>query len=415
MRHRTKATTLAIRTTLALLALVLIMVPPGVGRLATGGSMTELWVFPPKAAPILGHAGFSWPVFWAYAFAIVLVLAPFLFRLAYGAPSGYRPQRKLGFPWWGWLSAGALLAAWALAWGEIPVAPELRRHSFVGLWLSYTFVVNALTRQRAGRCLLTDAPWRLLMLFPASAAFWWVFEYLNQFIGNWHYHQVSAAVPNAAVILSSLPFSTVLPAVVSTRDLLATFPALSRGLDRGWQLPRPRRGWAMLGLTTAVAALGLMAVYPDWLYAVVWLGPLIVITALQVLAGERSLLTPLAEGDWAALWLAALAGLTCGFFWELWNWQSLAQWSYSVAYVDRFHLFAMPLLGYSGYLPFGLTCIAAARLLTGMDVMPFAVKPHRQKTGARQDRRARPDARPSAPRSKPSKHPAPVSRTDGRI
>jgi len=43
-------------------------------------------------------------------------------------------------------------------------------------------------------------------------------------------------------------------------------------------------------------------------------------------------------------------------FWELWNWGSLAKWTYSVPYVQRFQLFEMPLLGYAGYLPFGLEC-----------------------------------------------------------
>ena len=50
---------------------------------------------------------------------------------------------------------------------------------------------------------------------------------------------------------------------------------------------------------------------------------------------------------------AALAGLFCGFFWELWNAHSLARWEYTIPWVDRFHLFEMPLLGYAGYLPFG--------------------------------------------------------------
>lgn len=382
---RAGAIKLAVRVALALLALVLIVVPPGLGRLAVGESVSTYWAFPFKAHTLV-QAGFSWPIFWAYGLAIVLALAPFLLRLAFGAPSAYRAQRTLAFPWWGWVSVGLLLAAWALAWGGIPTVPSIRRHAFIGLWLSYIVVVNALTRQRAGCCLLTAAPGRLLMLFPASAAFWWMFEYLNQFIGNWHYHQVSESAPDAAVFLSSLPFSTVLPAVVSTRDLLATFPGLSRGLDRWWQPPRLPRSVAALALALAMAALGLMAVYPDWLYWAAWLGPLVVITALQALAGERSLLTPLAHGDWAVPWLAALAGLACGFFWELWNWQSLVRWSYSVAYVDRFHLFAMPLLGYGGYLPFGLTCIAAARLLTGIDVTPFAVKPRLPEAGAGRDR-----------------------------
>ncbi|EAR23156.1 hypothetical protein [Nitrococcus mobilis] len=376
MRYRAKTGKPIARIAQALLALILIMAPPSLGRLALGEPIAAYWMFPFET-PRLAHAEFSWPIFWTYAGTTMLVLVPFLFRLATGAPSGYRARQKLAFPWWGWFGAALLFAAWALAWGGIPTAPFIRRHSFSGLWLGYIITVNALTKQRAGRCLLSDAPWRLLMLFPASTAFWWVFEYLNQFVGNWHYHQVSEAAPTTgAVLSSSLPFSTVLPAVVSTRDLLATFAGLSRGLDRWWRPPRPPRSWAVVALVAAVTVLGLLGVYPDGLYWAVWLTPLVVITALQALAGERSLLTPLAQGDWAVLWLAALAGLICGFFWELWNWHSLARWSYSIAYVERFHLFAMPLLGYGGYLPFGLTCIAAARLLTGLDVTPFAVKPH---------------------------------------
>jgi hypothetical protein len=63
------------------------------------------------------------------------------------------------------------------------------------------------------------------------------------------------------------------------------------------------------------------------------------------------------RGDWSGIAAAALAGLVCGFFWEMWNYDSLARWHYAVPFVDRFHLFAMPLLGYAGYLPFGLTCV----------------------------------------------------------
>jgi hypothetical protein len=33
---------------------------------------------------------------------------------------------------------------------------------------------------------------------------------------------------------------------------------------------------------------------------------------------------------------------------------------YHVPFVQRFHIFEMPLLGYAGYLPFGLECLAVA-------------------------------------------------------
>ena len=54
------------------------------------------------------------------------------------------------------------------------------------------------------------------------------------------------------------------------------------------------------------------------------------------------------------------AALVCGFFWELWNWQSVAKWVYTVPGVQRWHVFEMPLLGYAGYLPFGLECLMIA-------------------------------------------------------
>jgi hypothetical protein len=84
------------------------------------------------------------------------------------------------------------------------------------------------------------------------------------------------------------------------------------------------------------------------------------IVSLESLAGRQTILSPLALGDWRGVWVAALAALTCGIFWELWNWKSLAHWEYAIPFVHRSQLFEMPLLGYAGYLPFGLECVAVA-------------------------------------------------------
>jgi hypothetical protein len=94
-----------------------------------------------------------------------------------------------------------------------------------------------------------------------------------------------------------------------------------------------------------------------------WLAPLLVLAALPQLVVGESMLAPLARGDWRPLLLPALAALLCGLFWELWNWGSAAQWHYQVPYVQHFHVFEMPLLGYAGYLPFGLECALAADLV----------------------------------------------------
>ena len=62
------------------------------------------------------------------------------------------------------------------------------------------------------------------------------------------------------------------------------------------------------------------------------------------------------HGDWRKITSYALAALVCGFFWELWNYYSLVRWIYDVPYVNALHIFEMPLLGYAGYIPFGILC-----------------------------------------------------------
>ena len=94
-----------------------------------------------------------------------------------------------------------------------------------------------------------------------------------------------------------------------------------------------------------------------------WIAPFLIITGIQAACGENTLFHDLTQGDWRPIWLPAFAALFCGFFWEMWNFKSLPHWEYSVPFVQRFQLFAMPLLGYGGYLPFGLECIAIGRML----------------------------------------------------
>jgi hypothetical protein len=47
----------------------------------------------------------------------------------------------------------------------------------------------------------------------------------------------------------------------------------------------------------------------------------------------------------------------------MWNYYSLAKWIYSVPYVHRFSLFEMPLLGFAGYLLFGLECTVVGNIV----------------------------------------------------
>lgn len=347
--------------------LVLVAAPPLLGAWMAGRPLGPLLAFPPVPAPAQAPP-FSWPVFLALAALIAAALVPLASVLHRAwrtrAPPGLaaRPAR---FPLWGWVGIGLLALGWTLAWTRIPWLDALQRHTFTPLWLAYIVVVNALTLRRSGQCLLTQRPGYLLALFPLSAAFWWLFEWLNRFVENWHYVGIEGFSAAEYVLFASISFSTVLPAVMSTLDWLESFPSLAGAcvhLGRPRRAPSRRAG-AGLSLALAVLGGGALAAWPDVVFPLVWVAPLFAVLGVQQALGEETALAPLTAGDWRPVILPALAALICGFFWELWNFRSLAHWVYSVPYVQRFHLFEMPVLGYAGYLPFGLQCAAAAGLL----------------------------------------------------
>ena len=100
-----------------------------------------------------------------------------------------------------------------------------------------------------------------------------------------------------------------------------------------------------MGSAAGLFGLGL---WPDYLFSLVWVAPLLLLTALQLICDQPTMFSETAHGDWRTLWATALAALICGWFWEMWNVYSLARWEYTVPFVQRSRLFEMPLLGYAG-------------------------------------------------------------------
>jgi hypothetical protein len=114
-----------------------------------------------------------------------------------------------------------------------------------------------------------------------------------------------------------------------------------------------------------LGALVLTGAYPQQFFPALWAAPLALVLGEGILAGRPGVGREIAAGDWrrAATW--AMAALVCGFFWEMWNSHSAAKWIYTVPFVDRWHVFEMPLLGYLGYLPFGLECLLVMERVFG--------------------------------------------------
>jgi hypothetical protein len=345
------------------LALMLVGLPL-LGLTVADKALAPYLEFPPQTARVV-HAPFSWWAFAAIALMTTAAVTPIVMRVVRCAGRyQQRAMRSARLPWWGWLGGAFLVLAWWLAWNRFAWFAPLQTFTFSPIWLGYIVLVNALTMKRTGRCMLRDRTGYFLALFPLSAAFWWFFEYLNRFVQNWYYVGASTDDPWQYFWQATLPFATVLPAVLGTREWLTSFPRLSCGLEYARPAPMLRSRWtASIALLVAAFALGAIGTWPDRLFSLLWLAPLLLITALQVLLRQKSIVDSPARGDWRGLWQAALAGLVCGVFWELWNYKSLTHWEYSVPFVHAFEIFHMPFLGYAGYLPFGLECLAVAKLL----------------------------------------------------
>jgi hypothetical protein len=343
---------------------------PLVGLLNAGYTVSGYLEFPPKTIYV-EHAPFSLAVFFGLGLPILLILLPFIYRtcrfISLKSYSAFNGEARF-FPWWGYagLLAGGL--SWLLAWTRFSWFDCFQLHTFVPLWISYILVMSALTQRRKGSCLMKREPFIFISLFLVSMAFWWFFEYLNRFVQNWYYVEVSRFSPLEYAIFASASFSTVLPAVFCTREFLLTFSSFDKVFGSCIRI-KPKYPKLLASVSLIVSSIGLACIglLPNYLFPLLWVSPLIVIVSLQTLMNEKHILSDISQSRWTVIVVSAVSALICGFFWEMWNYFSMAKWIYSIPYVQAFHVFEMPLLGYAGYLPFGLECAVIGDMLCKLD------------------------------------------------
>lgn len=272
------------------------------------------------------------------------------------------PQRnRRRFPRHGWIGLTLTLLFWALNWG----LSGLRTHFlFFGLWLGFCLTLDGITVWLRGSSMITRSWRRFVLLFFLSAPVWWLFEFFNERLQNWHYLGAENFSSLRFRLWATLNFTTVIPAVFCAAELAAGFGWIQR-LKAGPSIrPTPRTtlvffsaGWLMLAL---------LLLWPRWFFPLVWISLYFILEPINIWLGNRHLAQWTAKGDWRpviSLWVGVLI---CGFFWELWNYYSYPKWIYTIPYADWLHLFEMPLLGYGGYLPFSLELYAMAHLLIAL-------------------------------------------------
>lgn len=250
------------------------------------------------------------------------------------------------------LLTGILLtgASWMLAWSHIGVVSE---HTFFPLWLGYVLTINGLSELAIGDSLLRRMGYGFVLLFLVSVPFWWLFEFLNSIVKNWHYifpHPISNL---QYVIEASVDFSTVVPAVLSTVFVLYQLWK-RKSADTITRAIHVRRETLILVVLLGIALLLLVWVVPNETFPLVWIAPILIIEPLLYLSNYPSLIRKIQTGEWRLLAAIMIGTLFVGFWWECWNFFSMPKWIYTVPYVGFWKVFEMPLLGYLGYPFFGI-------------------------------------------------------------
>ena len=272
-----------------------------------------------------------------------------------------KPFLISGAPLHGWLGFVMVILFWALNWG----LPGLRTHwGFIFLWLGYCLLIDGMVYSRRGSSLLTRSGWGYLFMFIISAGAWWLFEVINWRTQNWFYDGRQYFTDLEYFLLASLSFSTVIPAVFGTAEFFSTLGWV-QGAKKGWKI-KPTPGTLRFFLFSGLLMLALLWLWPRYFFPLVWLSVYFILAPINVWLGYPSLSRFTEEGDWRPVYALWLGALTCGFFWEMWNFYSYPKWIYQVPFVDFWHVFEMPVLGYGGYLPFALELFALYNLAVGL-------------------------------------------------
>ncbi len=259
---------------------------------------------------------------------------------------------------YGWIGIGMVAVFWALNW----LLPGVRTHLlFAPLWVGYALTVDALVLLRTGTSILTRSRRDFILLFFVSAPAWWIFEFLNDHTRNWEYlgHELFTSLEFN--VYSTISFATVLPAVFGSAELLRSFRWMD-GFATGPKL-RPTRLMLWSCLLGGVSMLFLMLSYPRQAYPLMWLSVFFILEPICYWLGKPCLFDRAQHGDWRTITALWFGSLLCGLFWEMWNFYAFPKWIYHTPGVEFAKLFEMPLLGYLGYIPFGMELYVLTHLL----------------------------------------------------
>lgn len=299
----------------------------------------------------------------------VFLLFPGIFGFKKVSPVAETSKPKGEYPSWFMPSLIVMVLSWFFMWAPWEWAYPIAVYTFVPLWWSFIFFLDALVYARTnGQSLIATRPATMRIMAIASSFSWFVFEYENFFVlSNWYYPHTELLTNFGNITWQLASYTTVLPAIFEWYLLLKTFKSLDLKYTQGPKIGFSRPILYFL-LVMGLILLFLMGYFPHILFWVLWVCLVPVLVPAMSIKGYWTPFTPIArKGDWSFMVLIAVATMFNGFVWEFWNFGSEYfkdyfptnpnYWKYAVPYMDKWHFFSeMPLLGYFGYLFFGVVC-----------------------------------------------------------
>jgi len=221
------------------------------------------------------------------------------------------------------------------------------------LLAGYILLVNHIIKLLTGNSPLKAQRDFLLWMGVTGAVQVWLLVYLNLFVTSW---TTQTDNPVMQLLLYTPLYATLVPAVLSTRALLGSLPGLLKYFSRGIVLHAPDVETLLIGLfVTGSTGLLAGAAWPAQLYWLLWLAPLLLLTALQLLWHESTIFDGLGGGNWGRVIFAAISGIIVA---------NLAVTVYQVNGGILDIRLEHPLLAQPGYALFGMLSLQLADVIS---------------------------------------------------
>ncbi len=352
------------------LSVIIIIVAPLIGALINykGDLASHFFTFPPTAAT--PKPGFNLTVFivlfFACAFFVVLYLYPWIFGFKKPEQRETPKITKVKYPIWFWIGLTVAIIDAVILWGHFSRPRFIINLGFIPIIWGLVFTIDGIVYKRSGgHSIVKDRPINLLWIGICSAFGWGYFEYLSLYVGvNWYYPEAHMLSTFEFYIYAFVGGAALVPFVFEIFMLLYTFKKLNRRYSYGPKVSLSKSVQIIL-LIIGIISLFLISFFPFILYPLLWIGPVLILSIIFDMVGLWTPFRPIVkEGNWTPLALIGLGNFISGLICEGTNFLSAnhnpfhtfvpGYWKYSIPYVDKFHVFEMPLEGLFGYLPYGI-------------------------------------------------------------